>query len=224
LLDETTVSPIPLDELEVVDWPDDAQLHRQYMWPSGDGQAWPESDWATSSFGGPVTFDTSTAKGRMQTSAAGVIGRATTTATFTNVRVRGRLEPLNFDIAARNGSPSILLVSADGPASVYGLELRPGEHGWRLFHLQGDVRTDGPLVSYSYRGGGTSIWFELESSASGLRAKVWNGNDPEPTRYRQTMESAARPDEPVSIALQFTTNDVSGYAIRWADLVVVTGG
>jgi hypothetical protein len=38
------------------------------------------------------------------------------------------------------------------------------------------------------------------------------------------MESAARPDEPVSIALQFTTNDVSGYAIRWADLVVVTGG
>jgi hypothetical protein len=218
-----TVSPIPVDQFEVIDWRPDASLNRDYSWPSKDGEPWPVGDWTTASTGGTATFDSSTAKGRMRTSTVDAVAMATTTKSYESLHLRGRLEPIDFAIAERNGSPAVVLTSTDPAApEEYGLELRPAEGGWRLFQQDGDVRTEMPLTPYVYGGGATSVWFDIELQAGSFRAKVWNGNDPEPPDYQQAGDARDSPGTGLSLRLQVTNADPAGYDVRWADVRVST--
>jgi hypothetical protein len=218
-----TVSPIPLTQFQVIDWRPDATLTRDYVWSSNDGDPWPAGDWSTTSIGGDATFDASTAKGRMRTATIGAVAMATTTRTFSSVHLRGRLEPMEFAIGDRNGSPAVVLSSSDSVEPyACGLELRPRDGGWRLFEVDDGVRTETALVPYRYAGGGTSIWFDIELVDGTVRAKVWNGNDPEPPGYQQTSAARDWPGRVLSLVLQITNADPAGYDVRWADVRVAT--
>ena len=79
-----------------------------------------------------------------------------------------------------------------------------------------------PLTPYVYGGGATSVWFDIALEAGSFRAKVWNGNDPEPPAYQQAGDARDSPGTGLSLRLQVTNADPAGYDVRWADVRVST--